>query len=235
MKPGFFFLFIICNLAGANIIHNLDADNEFISHEVTHDETTIFLKLSTTHEKTIKKLLFLGTTVYFDVKGNENKDIYVSYPLKMDTSRFRNINFEKEQEEIDLHAILEKIPQKATYGNFDNVQQFHILLNNLNINVSLSQKDNIALELNIAIPKNRISEEPFDISKLSIGVVSGKLEKPSLDKGRIDKVQRGGDGSRPSSEVPLREENRKPRTQSYTIEHQERFKPVNFWFNPGLE
>ncbi|GAA4278624.1 hypothetical protein GCM10022259_33490 [Aquimarina mytili] len=227
---------MIYSLAGATIRLNSNDYNEFISHEVTQDETTIYLKLSTSHEETIKKLLFLGTTVYFDINGKENRDVYVNYPLKMEKSNVNHIHVQKEQaEEINLQSILEKIPQQATYGNFDQVQQFHILLNNLNINASLRQNDNITIELTIEIPKNRISEEPFDVSKLSIGVVSGKLEKPSLGNGRIDKVQRGGDGSRPSSEAPRRDRRPRPELRSIELKNQKPFKPINFWFNSGLE
>jgi len=159
-----------------------------VIYNVFEDNTYVYLTIITSDKNTSMALLRNGLTVYFDIKGKEKKDVYIKYPYKAmprqpSQSRQKPDDNDGNTRAIDFTEIIENMPDEVEYGYYDEVQQFHKDLNTQDISLNYSANKEI-LEFSIKIPKNRInSNKKVDFSKLSIGVLSNKLERnPKNDR-----------------------------------------------------
>ncbi|MEN8187991.1 MAG: hypothetical protein ABFR05_12755 [Bacteroidota bacterium] len=163
--------------------------NENLIYKVTNDHSSVFVNISTSDRRTMMSMLRKGVTVYFDVKGKKKKDVYIKYPIQ---GAKPNYNRSQNQTEFqpDIKRVIKNLPQEAEYKSFDNTQQFHIGLNNLDIAISFNYNDEKGvLEYNIRIPRYRIdSGSKTDLSKLTIGVENGKT-------GNVGQKRAGQSGS----------------------------------------
>lgn len=153
--------------------------NENILYKVSQDGSYVYLNISTTDKKTAMSIIRNGLTVYYDIKGKKKKDVYVKYPYSNEPRQFRQGSQENnDSNAIDLKSIIEKLPAEAEYSSFEEKQEFNKGLNNLDISIENNYTDsNQLFEFSIKIPKAKIaSQENNDFSKLSIGVVTNKMD-----------------------------------------------------------
>ncbi len=171
-------------------------EEDEVVYKVFNDDHYIYLHLSTTHKRTSMSIIRNGLTVYFDVKGKKNKDVYIKYPSKNEPENGKRNPREKgERDErgerdalrsIDIGAMIEKIPGEAQYGFYDEEYQFHKDLNAQDISLGYSTNGE-ALEFVLKVPKNKIKtkkkkKKKIDFSKLSIGVVTNTRNRPDREQ-----------------------------------------------------
>jgi len=149
--------------------------NEKVLYSMTSDHKNIYISMSTTDKRTMMLMLRSGVTVYFDVKGKKNRDVYIKYPLKPAYLNNKS-DISRKENKLDLNHLISNLPKEAEYNNFDNTQQFHVDLNSLNVVLSFAyNRKNDLLTYHLTVPKSNISEdEKIDLSKLAIGVVAGR-------------------------------------------------------------
>jgi uncharacterized protein (UPF0333 family) len=163
----------------------------YVSYSATLDDNNIYINLSTKDKKTMLTFLRFGITIYFNVDGTENENVYVKYPQKALRQELKiNDVFDLDQaiDHLELKKLIKNLPKEAEYGYFESIQQFHIGLNNLDIEVSFSSNKNDILEYKLRVPKTKIAtDSQADFTKLRIGVRSGKsiTDKPKQDKGLV--------------------------------------------------
>jgi len=149
--------------------------NEKVLYSMTSNHKNIYISMSTTDKRTMMLMLRSGVTVYFDIKGKKDKDVYIKYPLKPAYSNNKSDILRKENK-LDLNHLINNLPKEAEYNYFDNTQQFHIDLNSLDVVLSfVYNRKNDMLTYYLVVPKSNISEvKKIDLSKLAIGVVVGR-------------------------------------------------------------
>lgn len=174
--------------------------NENVLYKVSQDGSYVFLNISTTDKKTAMSIIRNGLTIYYDIKGKKKKDVYVKYPYSNEQSQSRQGSQENnDANPIDLNSMIEKLPAEAEYGSFEEKQAFNKDLNTLDIAIANHYTASSQLfEFSIKIPKTKIlSKENSDFSKLSIGVVSNKMEgniNSERGQGQNQGMRSGGGG-----------------------------------------
>lgn len=183
MSRILFVLFIFISIHSRAVSNKIKSDTTsvtegYVLYKVFQDDSNISISVSTKDKKTMLTLLRFGITVSFDANGEKNNEVYVKYPQEMLQPNIKIGDiFEVDQaiDNLDLKKLIKNLPKEAEYGYFNNVQQFHIGLNSLDIGVAFSSHKNGLLEYKLRVPKNRIRlDSESDFSKLSIGVLSGK-------------------------------------------------------------
>ncbi len=229
-----------------------EVTNSNVNYKVTHNEDNVYLNISTTDMSTLMAMLRTGVIVYFDITGKTKENVSIKYPLEPLQPKFET---EKEQfndddfgefeppvrddnvmkQNID-RLIKNDLPEIAEYHFFDRTQEFHILLNTLNITLSYMytyDADHVKLEYQLTIPKLCISETPqADFRKLSIGIKTGtptKFNSENNERPRPDRdMNRGPGGLRGAGGPPPRmdnmDEDRRPQNTT-----------INFWFDAKLK
>jgi len=173
--------------------------NKNIFYKVSQNETYVYLNISTTDKETTMAILRNGLTIYYDIKGKKKKDVYVKYPYSSEPSQSRQGSRENnDTETVDINTMIKKLPAEAEYGSFEEKQTFNKYLNTLDIAIENHYTASSQLfEFSIKIPKTKIlSKVNSDFSKLSIGVVSNKMEGAVKKEGRQGQNQgmRSGGG-----------------------------------------
>lgn len=153
-------------------------DNNNIIYKVVQDPHNFFITVETDDRKTYRTILRDGVTVYFDIKGKRKKNVFVRYPSKAPKPNGRREprgDRNPEEEEPSREDSMENLPQEAFYSHFNTEREFHILLNDLDMNVSLDVLQHNRIKYSLRIPKHQINNNPKkDLSKLTIGVLIGR-------------------------------------------------------------
>ena len=210
MKFLFYLSISICSIIATKTIDIASISSDpikvtdgLVDYKVYDDKEYIYVNVSTKDQKTSMSILKHGLSIYFDVKGNEDKNVYVKYPydvapLQM-PRKSKDESTDEEKPKIDFNAIIAELPGEAEYVYFDDRQQFHKDLNAYEIALGYTVTDDL-FEYELKIPKSKISNDSkADFSKLTVGVVTNtfdkKPEKDSKDASQGGK-RGGGRGGR---------------------------------------
>lgn len=154
-----------------------------VRYQAHHDDKNVYLKINTTDNVSILKILRTGLTVYFDSNGKKKKKVSLQYPLPFESdeqSDFRRQMRNDERQQMELSKMLRKIPKEAVFSSHDVKEFIHFGVSKTNIMAELSSPDNEELNYEIIIPISRVSDEGFEnTKKLSIGIESGAFEPPA--------------------------------------------------------
>lgn len=225
--------------------------NESVDYRVTQDQDNLYVSISTADNQTIKAMLHLGLTVYFDIKEKKKKNVYVKYPIEpIRPNRNRNQELSNEplpfeEENLTKNRFLEIIEndlsKEAEYKYFDNKESFHILLNNLNISISYDYNEtNGLLEYYLKVPKYKInSDTKKDFSKLMIGVKTNEIkqknrnsEKPNINMGGRGS---GGQGGPPGGGQGGNQGGQSEKSQISDKNQDKSGVALEFWFKVNIE
>ncbi|MEO9513279.1 MAG: hypothetical protein ABJN84_09315 [Flavobacteriaceae bacterium] len=221
MKLKFIFLVVLAsNLMFSQKERAKDKDEDNLSYEALVDGNMVVVKLSAGDRETIMSMLHRGFSVYFDVKGKKKKNVAVKYPAEVtrpdrqqgpkgQTRGQRPERQTAEQSEgeedqgPDMIEVLNKLPKTAEYTFYDMVQDIHLDINAMNIaiNYSFFEAERI-LSYELRIPKDAILKDGQDLLKLTIGIVSTKLEekegsRPQMSMNMGGGSRQGGGGGPP--------------------------------------
>jgi len=182
---------------------------EKVSYKYTNNPNNIHLNISTSDEKTILSILHLGISVYFDIKGKKKQNVFVKYPsepLKPQRKRGEKQQQEPQSFEEEAKNKIQRIKeiiennysQKALYVYFDDSEEFNILLNTLEINISLKfDETNGILAYDLHIPKSLINtDSKKSLEKLTVGIKTVKEKVKQHSENNLSGLsmgnQRGG-------------------------------------------
>jgi len=102
-----------------------------------------------------------------------------------------------EQSGPDIAKLLAEMPKIGEYTNLDYEQEFHLDLNQLGVSITyVYNEENKELQYELIIPKHIIADA--NLSKLSIGIVTPKMETPNKDQNSNISFGGGGRGQRGS-------------------------------------
>ncbi|WP_405246469.1 hypothetical protein [Cellulophaga sp. Asnod2-G02] len=187
---------------------SLENSEGTINYSSTMDAKNVYVQLSTTDEATMLSMLHRGFSVYFDVKGKRKKNVAVQYPSEValpqrkpnSNENRRGTSGEREEKDDErgpaILAVLEGMSKMARYRTPDLAQEFHLDLNNLGISITYDyDKDAGFLHYELIMPRNNISIHPVEVSKMTIGVVTTKIEREEDSSSNIS-VGGGGQGGR---------------------------------------
>lgn len=101
-------------------------ENYTLQYNVTNDSKNIYVCVLSRDETTILRMLRTGMTIYFDPKGEKNKDIGLHFPLlkQPDPASFRNRNGEPITNSNNNALKEELLTQSDYYGTtgFANIE-----------------------------------------------------------------------------------------------------------------
>lgn len=172
--------------------------NENVLYKVSQDGNYVHLNMSTTDKTTTMSIIKNGLTIYYDIKGKKKKDVFVKYPFSNEPKQSRQGSPENNDDNtIDFFSMIEKLPAEAEYCSFEEKQTFNKDLNTLDIAIANHYTASSQLfEFSIKIPKAKIASQlNSDFSKLSIGVVTNKMEgavKKERGQGQNQGMRSGG-------------------------------------------
>lgn len=189
------FLFVQCRTMNTLQSHhtNENQDEKFqyydrehkVAYWVENNDTEIHLKLGFYKQSNIEKVLSGGLSVYFDVKGKKKKNVLLNYPLRNERRRIP-----PQRENVQRNE-----PQKmasAVFVYFDKAKRFDVNESNNDIAIKLYSEKKGELLYDLVIPVRLIRPNGLDdLSKLSIGVVSGAINRP---QGRPENAENRQDG-----------------------------------------
>jgi len=158
-----------------------------IAYGVKHDDEYLYLKLKTDDKTAIRKIMMHGLYVYMDPKGGRSKKIFFNYPLiaKFDPSQVRNKSGGMaggSKEEFNVDSFLDRVSMEAVFSDHELAEKMPVFSSKTDFQVELSSEGPNVLVYYLRIPFDRISENGLsDISKLSLGLMSGEMKMPQMD------------------------------------------------------
>lgn len=162
---------------------HLDEQDEIL-YQIFNDSALLHIQFSTAKRSSIMKILQSGFTIYFNNEGKKKKHISFEYPTPQDIELLRQ-NMQQQQQsernsEINLKNMLDLVSANAVFSNHDVIQNINLLNNNSDIYAKLSSTRENELIYDLKIPLQKISEGGIaDLSILTLGFISGKIEMPS--------------------------------------------------------
>ena len=207
-----------------------DTDSK-VYYQVSNDEENLHIKLNTAEPGSMAKILKTGLKIYFDIEGKKNQDVFFQYPIissqdipnqkSMKRNGNQSFNFPKQVSEYHKEAL---------FNQYGSVDRFPLLLSNSDIKVSISVNDKRELDYDLIIPFSRIAEGGIpSFSDLSIGIVSGKMNRTSaVNSGQSQARMSGGGkgGGRRGMSGGKRPNNSAKSAMS---------SPINIWFKVNLQ
>lgn len=184
---------LLCSCAGLPTISSIsetdqkaegyrfyDADSK-IRYQVTHTDQALHIKLNTTDRMSIRKILDFGLHVYFDPAGKKNKKTYIHYPLAGDKEEFSNppafgLN---QNGNMNLKSQIANVPHEYLFKQEGKEEQLLQAMLNTGIQLAMIANTDNELTYDLRIPFEKIGQS--DLSNLSIGIVSGSIERAESD------------------------------------------------------
>lgn len=175
-----------------------DADSK-IRYQVSHTEKALHIRLNTTDRVSITKILDFGLHFYFDPIGKKSKKAYIHYPIaKMNNELSGGLNMGSGNLNMDLKSRVAKVSHEYLFKQEGKDEQLLQAMLNTGIQVALVANNDNELTYELKIPFDKIANT--DLSNLSIGIVSGSVEKPE-DDSRPPQQQQQNNNIRPGSQM----------------------------------
>ncbi|NWJ51413.1 MAG: hypothetical protein HXX14_11175 [Bacteroidetes bacterium] len=213
MNRLFFLTFILlCSCASLNKVESTretnsnsneytysDTDSK-IRYNVTNDKKDLHIKLNTSEFTTIMKIMRTGLIINFDLNGKKSEKTYFQYPLPQ-TNRFAGRDMAKQGNgmgtRFDLNKLFAQISDEAVFNRNGEVEQLNVLATNSDVKVYMKATNNEEMTYDLYIPLNKISKDGIaSLSKLSVGITTGKVDNESAEGGRGEGMSAGGRGGR---------------------------------------
>jgi hypothetical protein len=176
-----------------------DTDSK-IRYNVSNDKKNLHIKLNTSEFTTIMKIMRTGLIINFDLSGKKSEKIYFQYPLPQ-SERFAGRGLSKQGNgpatKLDLNKLFAQISDEAIFNRDGEVEQLNVLSANSDVKVSIRATNNEEMTYDLFIPLNKISKNGLaSLSKLSVGITTGKIDAPSSGGSRGEGMTGGGRGGR---------------------------------------
>lgn len=220
---------------GPSLKYRFDIENN-LAYKVSHDDDYLYLELKTDDKASIMKILRQGLFVYMDPNGNKSKEIYFNYPLtqKHEPGSMRKPNNMQSnvREEFDVNDLLDRLSMEAIYSKYGQAEKMPVYIVDSGFKVEINAVNKSVIEYKLRIPFQELKSGGLkDITELSIGIMTGKIEMPSSGDrpsgGSEGGMQGGGGrsggggmqqgGGRPDGNMQGAGENRESMTQQLSL------------------
>ncbi|MBN2237528.1 MAG: hypothetical protein JW729_08200 [Bacteroidales bacterium] len=200
-----------------------------IRYAVSNDNDYLYIRLEALSKPSVIKIMQAGFFIYVDTIGKKSKDIWFNYPVGENEQQFNSKLFR--QGEVENAAMVGKINLEA---QIKDVAEYAIFSSNKEQeDVKNSKADGFAYGLKpgdygslsyfAAISLNRIKKAGIEnIDQLTIGIVSGAFERPSMPAGGGGGRGRGMNGV-PSTQTQQNIDPQRMREMALMSQ------PINFW------
>ena len=216
-------------------------DKSKILYQVSNDENNLHIMFSTVERSSVMKILQTGFTIYFNSEGKKKKDILFQYPMPQDMETLRQsmMSAKKQggqQPQFDVNKLLGMISHISVFSSFDEEEHINLYSNSNVIKASVKSTQQNELTYDLIIPLTRIfKNEISDVSNLTVGFVSGKMEMPSTGRGMSGGGMRGGGMSGGGmSGGGMRGGGKSGGGMSGSSDMSAMTTPINFWINVEL-
>lgn len=176
--------------------------NSNVLYSVANDNENLYVSLNTSETTSIAKILRTGLSIYFDVNGKKAKDLFVQYPLaqkqKLSKEEMSNPGSSNNSSpNTQLTKLLAQMSYQAIYHKLSETESFSVLDKNSEIKIVIESVTSSEITYHLTIPFNKIAiSGKSDLSKLSVGIVSGRFDPPDSSAGAgSGSGQGGGQGS----------------------------------------
>ena len=158
-----------------------------IRYDITNDSKNIHIRLNTADFATISKILRTGLKICFDVNGKKSSKVYFEYPLPQERQpqgqgqgqgqgRARPVDGAISMA-FNLGKMIDQISNEGEFDRNGEKERVLVLSNDSDIKASIRDIKNDEIIYDLVMPLNRISKDGIAaLSKLSVGIVSGKTE-----------------------------------------------------------
>jgi hypothetical protein len=169
-----------------------------MQYSVTNDRKNIYICVFTKDDHTQMRMLKAGMTVYFDPKGEKNKEKYLVFPVKKPSSQpdYRNGDpIRNTDEKMEKNQLLLESDYYNVSG-FSNVEngQFGIADKKSNIQVAIKINNDSSLVYEAIVPVKDLFgtdlTQGLSSKNFSVGIVIGNIA--------THQANRNGGNSRPS-------------------------------------
>jgi len=161
-----------------------DPDSQ-IRYDITNDSKNIHIRLNTADFATISKILRTGLKICFDVNGKKSSKVYFEYPLAQERQPQRQGQGEGRTRPeggnyamgFNLGKMIDQISNEGEFDRNGTKERVLVLSNDSDIKASIRDLSNSEIIYDLVMPISRISKDGIAaLSKLSLGIVSGKTE-----------------------------------------------------------
>ncbi|MEA2078124.1 MAG: hypothetical protein U9O95_08920 [Candidatus Marinimicrobia bacterium] len=167
-------------------VYHYDIENN-LAYKIKHDNEYIYLHLKTDDKTTIRKIMMNGLYIYMDPQGGRSKEVYFNYPLslRVNPQEMKKRAFNQGtgmNDEFDMNRFLDHVSMEAIYSNHDLAEKMPVYSSKTDFKVELSAPTPSIFVYDLRIPFSKIHENgQKGISKLSLGIMTGKVERPSME------------------------------------------------------
>jgi hypothetical protein len=179
-----------------------DPDSQ-IRYDITNDSKNIHIRLNTADFATISKILRTGLKICFDVNGKKSSKVYFEYPLAQERQpmgegegRTRPTGANSAMG-FNLGKMIDQISNEGEFDRNGTKERVLVLSNDSDIKASIRDLSSSEIIYDLVMPISRISKDGIAaLSKLSVGIVTGKTENGggSSSAGRSGSGGGGGRG-----------------------------------------
>ncbi len=167
---------------------------------VTNDSEHVYFRLYSSNMTTQMKMLNAGFKVYMDPTGEKSESTYINFPVRRERRRMDRESMGGrlpgqprggERPRFDINRVIERVNPNAIFVKNGTEEVFDYKTGESEIELSLFEGEEGVCYYYAAIPFTKISSDGGkDLSKLSVGFVSGAFEIPVNTGGGME--QSGG-------------------------------------------
>jgi hypothetical protein len=176
-----------------------------IQYAVSNDQENVHIYLRISDQMEIMKIMRGGLKFYFDIEGNKSRDVYLQYP-QPPNQRHNGMNEPPNREEGQDPGYRNEMHRRM-FGDALFVQgneqiEIDVLQDSADVQVVMEMLGRSEMNFVLTLPFNYLDDDGLDnINKMSVGIVSGKMQRPSgMSSGRSRGS--GPGGRRPGAGQP---------------------------------
>ena len=220
------------NFDNETIYSGYDSDSR-LRWLISNDTSNLFIRIDTDNPITIKKILNLGMSIYFDTLLKKQEGIALNYPIfetselsKKDKEKKNNINQNTNERGIKLGLMLQKTASTIKFIKNKEIHIFNTFDKNSEISANIKADNNGNLQYYTKIPFKLISSK--NIYNLSIGIdIDGfDIEIKPRKNNNNDNIFDSNNNNR--------NRGRHSRVETSAERQPELAKDINIWFKVNL-
>jgi hypothetical protein len=170
----------------STVFHN--DEKNVMNWLVTHDDQSLYVRLNSAKRTTQMKILRAGLHLYFDPAGGKSEAIYLNFPVFQErqlmdraggSPRPGRQGARGERPRFNINRTIERTQPEAIFVKNDKQEVFNYLEEDSAIRIEMKADTSGVFHFMAAIPLNKIfTDRKEQVSKLSMGIVSGAFEIP---------------------------------------------------------
>ena len=165
-----------------------------IRYDVSNDSKYLHIRLNTVDYVAVSKILLSGLRVCFDVNGKKSSKVFFEYPLPQESrtaGQGRQRPAAADAGGFSLSRRIDQISNEAEFDRNGEKERIMLISNDSDIKATIKAVGNDEITYDLYMPLSRISKDGLTaLSKLTVGILTGKTDSPSSGGG----ARSGGGG-----------------------------------------